>query len=130
VDKSQRQLVWGAALGVLAVMLAVSWKTGRPATVTSSVALRRGQVNLTGGFAPGTWKAPHWQKANACATPPPVMPGMFGAHATDLADIGVTPLRLNHPLHRRPAYPGCNRDKVAQDGWGGWMYDPPSEVQL
>ena len=50
----------------------------------------------------GSWNSPHWK-------------------------IETAPLRMNHPLYRRPCYIGEARHKVMNEGWGGWYYNPPSE---
>jgi hypothetical protein len=117
--KKQEQrllLIIGAAL-VIGGVVSVQFKGGtklsagqdRPATDTARIvnsSLKRGLANA---WHPevydGDWIAPHWS----------------------LESVGVTPLRANHPLFRRPAYIGQNRHKVMTEGWGGWYYNPPSE---
>ena len=75
-----------------------------------NAALRRGLANSTPGATAknaaqnyGDWSSPRW-------------------------NIDVTPLRLNHPLHRRPKHIGENRHHVMQGGWNDWYYNPPSEA--
>ena len=77
-----------------------------------NASLKRGLANATSGVTAldaadryGSWTCPHWS----------------------MASVGVTPLRANHPLFRRPGYIGENRHKVMSEGWGPWFYDPPSE---
>lgn len=75
----------------------------------------RGQQLVRGGLADATdtgetsnrWTAPSWE----------------------MARVGVTPLRQNHPLFRRPPYIGHNRHKVMCDGWNGW-YDQAPENEV
>ena len=43
---------------------------------------------------------------------------------------GGSVLRLNHPLHRRPPYPGYFRTKVIQEGWDGWFCNPPDSAVI
>ena len=72
-------------------------------------ALKRGLANATPSVDAaeryGSWTCPHWS----------------------MASVGVTPLRSNHPLFRRPGYIGENRHKVMTEGWGPWFYNPPRE---
>lgn len=43
---------------------------------------------------------------------------------------GGSILRLNHPLHSRPPYPGYFRTKVIQEGWDGWFCNPPDSAVI
>ena len=70
---------------------------GSAKVVNSS--LRRGMANATrGDTREGAWSCPRWS----------------------MASVGVTPLRQNHPLFRRPGHIGENRHKVMSAGWGSW----------
>jgi hypothetical protein len=57
-------------------------------------------------------------------------PNRWTAPAWSLASVGAAPLRMNHPLFRRPPYIGSNRHKVQCDGWNGWYYDAPENEMI
>lgn len=112
-------LVTVAALvisGVITVKFQGSGLTPKGGKATDSAkvvvnsALRQGQANLfQSGNYMGDWTSPSWKIA-------------------DLHSDGSPVLRPNHPLFRRPKHIGENRHKVMTEGWGGWYYNPPSEV--
>jgi hypothetical protein len=121
----REQLILLAAVVVLVVGGAVTVKLRGSATLSehgsgvhgaakvANSALRRGLAYATtgataasGAEAYGDWTCPKWS----------------------MASVGVDPLRPNHPLFRRPSYIGENRHKIMSEGWGGWYYNPPSEV--
>lgn len=81
---------------------------GKMTAGTPNPALKDGLANVTSGHEPNRWTAPAWS----------------------LAQVGAAPLRMNHPLFKRPPYIGHNRHKVMCDGWNGWYYDAPENEVL
>jgi len=99
---------WIGIAGLAAALAAfgvVSFHGSIKATTDNGgVALKAGLADVTSGaHEENRWTCPTWS----------------------LASVGCDPLRMNHPLYRRPAHIGENRHKAGQGGWGSWYYDAP-----
>lgn len=112
--------VLAVAGGIVKVKFEADADTGDASSVMSVMndALKRTLVNATSNnVAATTWY-------------PRLSYNSWTVSEYQLMNQGVTPLRDNHPLFRRPKFIGENRHKVMTEGWAGWYYNPPGEVQL
>jgi hypothetical protein len=98
----------GAQLAADKATAGIKVGVGKATAAMPNPALKAGLANATTGEEANRWTAPSW----------------------GLASVGAAPLRMNHPLFRRPPYIGSNRHKVQCDGWNGWYYDAPENEVL
>ena len=122
--KSQEYIVLGLAVLLLSGYGIIS--------VKGSAQVDGARASLKAGLADATTKA----ASTPVGSPWDNSPGRqyrsssWNCPAWSMASVGVVPLRMNHPLHNRPSYAGCNRHKVMCDGWNGWYYDNPGNEVL